>query len=132
MAAAVPLLLEANAAFYRAFSDGDLEAMADLWSRALPVACVHPGWPALHGRTLVMESWQVILRKPPPVTFADAESTVWGDMALVLCRENIEGTTLVAGNLFALEADGWHMIHHQATPLSALPGEGSVPPASVH
>ena len=128
----MPRLLEANAAFYHAFAAGDLAAMEALWSRSFPVACVHPGWPALQGRTLVMESWEVILRAPPPITFAEAESTDWGAFAMVLCREHIDGATLVATNLFAREADGWLMVHHQATPLSALPGGGATPPAGLH
>ncbi len=132
MGDAVARLLAANAAFYRAFAAGDMEAMTTLWSARRPVACVHPGWPALRGRKLVLESWQVILRSPPPVTFADAEATLWGDLAMVLCRENVDGTTLVASNLFAREREDWRMVHHQATPLTATPAEGAVPTVSVH
>jgi hypothetical protein len=119
MAAATPPLLAANAAFYRAFAAGDLPAMAALWSERQPVACVHPGWPALSGRAIVMESWQMILRTPPALSFTDAEACDWGAAGLVLCRERVAGTTLVASNLFVLEDDAWRMVHHQATPLGA-------------
>ena len=37
-------LLAANEAFYRAFASRDAEAMAGLWARTVPVACIHPGW----------------------------------------------------------------------------------------
>ena len=40
-------VLFANEAFYRAFADRDMDAMAALWAADGPVACIHPGWPAL-------------------------------------------------------------------------------------
>ena len=36
-------VLAANEAFYRAFDDGDREAMRRLWASRAPVVCVHPG-----------------------------------------------------------------------------------------
>ena len=132
MVSAVNFLMEANAAFYRAFADGDLEAMTALWSTHTPIACVHPGWPALHGRELVMESWQIILRKPPPVSFTDAEPVLWGDVGMILCRESIDGSTLVASNLFVLEDDAWRMIHHHAAPLASPTRDSETKPASLH
>ena len=54
-------VLAANLEFYRAFTMRDLGAMDALWARAAPVACVHPGWPALSDRDAIMESWRNIL-----------------------------------------------------------------------
>jgi hypothetical protein len=51
-------VLAANLEFYRAFTTRDAEAMDALWARQAPVACVHPGWPALTDRDAVMESWR--------------------------------------------------------------------------
>ena len=36
-------VLAANAAFYRAFAERDVDAMDALWARSIPVACIHPG-----------------------------------------------------------------------------------------
>src|SRR5260370_8956526 len=59
-------VLEANAIFYKAFSDGDYAAMAALWAARAPVACLHPAARALIGRSPVLESWKQILAGPSP------------------------------------------------------------------
>ena len=40
-------VLAANLEFYRAFATRDLAVMEALWAKTAPVACIHPGWPAL-------------------------------------------------------------------------------------
>ena len=75
-------VLDANTAFYSAFSNGDIEAMAQLWVRhphpllvaaaayqpsavsvaaqadEHPVVCLHPGWEAVGpAKEDVVESW---------------------------------------------------------------------------
>ena len=57
-------VLAANRAFFTAFSKRDPAAMASLWCQRAPVACVHPGWQALHGRDDVLASWEAILSHP--------------------------------------------------------------------
>ena len=57
-------ILAANTAFYSAFNDHDLEAMAALWSSSPELTCVHPGWNVLRGREAVIESWRAILGNP--------------------------------------------------------------------
>ena len=47
---------EANLSFYEAFAHQDFEAMKQLWATQSPVLCIHPGWPALHGREQVLAS----------------------------------------------------------------------------
>ena len=121
-------LLAANAAFYQAFADGDIEAMDELWARALPVACIHPGWPALHGRRDVMSSWRSILLDgdPPEIRCEGARAALLGAAGFVVCIERIGGEALVATNVFALEEGIWQIVHHQAGPVAA--DAGSAPP----
>jgi ketosteroid isomerase-like protein len=109
-------VLTANLEFYRAFGARDLAAMDALWARQAPVACIHPGWPPLADRDAVMESWRGILSNPqaPRIACYDERVFLYGDTALVICEEELEGGTLVASNLFVREADGWHIAHHQA------------------
>src|SRR5207244_11286142 len=57
-------VLAANLEFYRAFTARDLVAMDAIWARQAPVACVHPGWPALADRDSVMAGWHNILASP--------------------------------------------------------------------
>jgi ketosteroid isomerase-like protein len=110
-------VLAANAAFYAAFATKDADAMAALWARRAPVACIHPGWDALLGRDAVLASWRRILGGPgaPPITCADAVAHVLGDSAFVVCREHIPAVDLIATNVFAREDGEWRMVHHHAS-----------------
>ena len=113
-------VLAANAAFYVAFASGDADAMEGLWAKAAPIACIHPGWDALRGRTRVMASWQAILSGDggPAITCSGATAHVLGESAFVVCYETIEGTRLVATNTFVLETGSWRLVHHQAAPIA--------------
>jgi ketosteroid isomerase-like protein len=90
--------------------------MDALWARAAPVACIHPGWPPLADRDEIMQSWQGILSSPqsPRIACYDERVLVFGDTALVICEEELEGGTLVASNFFVREGDAWRLAHHQA------------------
>lgn len=109
-------VLAANLEFYRAFTARDLVAMEALWAREKPVACIHPGWPPLSGRDAVMESWHRILSNPeaPKIACFDEQVLPYGDTALVICEEELDGGTLVASNLFVREDGAWRIAHHQA------------------
>ncbi|HUK66256.1 MAG TPA: nuclear transport factor 2 family protein [Anaeromyxobacteraceae bacterium] len=113
-------VLDANSAFYRAFAARDLAAMESLWATLVPVACIHPGWDALHGRDLVIESFRAILKGPssPGIRCSHAFVQALGQIALVICREHVDGGELVATNVFVREAGGWKLVHHQASPLA--------------
>jgi len=132
-------VLAANQAFYDAFSAGDAEAMARVWSRTEPVACIHPGGPALHGRELVVESWRHILgaAEHPTVRCRGAQAHLLGDTAFVTCYEDLGGGVLVATNVFARRNGAWHLVHHQAgpamlpSPRPARPTPDPKPPGRV-
>ena len=114
-------VLAANLEFYRAFAGRDFPAMNALWSRAAPVLCIHPGWPALNGREAVMQSWRNILTNPEPtrVMCYDDQAFLYGEFAVVVCEEELAEGHLVATNMFVLEGGKWRMVHHQASPLVA-------------
>lgn len=111
--------LAANLEFYRAFTTRDLAAMDEMWAREAPVVCIHPGWTVLRGREQVMESWRGILANPdaPHVGCHDDEAFLYGDMAVVLCEEELTGGSLAATNLFIREKGRWRMVHHHASPI---------------
>lgn len=115
-------VLEANQDFYRAFSDGDFEAMSRLWAARAPIACMHPGLPAIVGRARVLGSWKRILGDASgwDMSCRDARAHVLGDTAFVTCFEaSGDGPAhLAATNVFVLEDGEWRMVHHQAGPLS--------------
>jgi ketosteroid isomerase-like protein len=110
-------VLAANAAFYAAFAAKDADAMAALWARRAPVACIHPGWHALRGRDAVLASWRSILSGPgaPPISCSDARAHALGDTAFVICIEHIPGVELIATNVFVREDGEWRMVHHHAS-----------------
>lgn len=109
-------VLAANLEFYRAFAARDVAAMDALWARQAPVACLHPGWAALKDREAIIESWAGIFSNPdtPRIACFDEHAFLYGDAALVLCEEELEGGTLAASNLFVREDGEWRIAHHQA------------------
>jgi ketosteroid isomerase-like protein len=113
-------VVAANAAFYDAINRRDVATLDLLWATEAPVACIHPGWPALLGRDDVMESWRAILTSPeaPRIRCEDPVPHVVGDTAFVVCLETIAQGTLVATNVFVREHGAWKMAHHHAGPTS--------------
>ena len=109
-------VLAANLEFYRAFAARDLAAMASLWARKAPVACLHPGWTALNDREAIIESWAGILANPdaPRIVCYEEQVFLYGDVALVLCEEELDGGTLAASNFFVRECGEWRIAHHHA------------------
>jgi ketosteroid isomerase-like protein len=109
-------VLAANLEFYRAFTTRDVAALDALWARQAPVACLHPGWTALTDRQTIMSSWANILGNPgaPRIVCYDGRVLLFGDTALVLCEEELDGGTLAASNFFVREDGVWRLAHHHA------------------
>ena len=112
-------VLLANEAFYRAFNQRDMELMEGLWADGDGVSCVHPGWNVIEGREPVLDSWRAILGNPSQTRIVTGGATVTfqGDMAIVLCRELVGGSPLIATNIFVREGEGWRLLHHQSGPV---------------
>ncbi len=113
-----------NESFYHVFRQRDLDMMARLWAEDLPVACAHPGWPAISGRDEVLGSWEAILNNPdaPEVSCHAAQAFAVGEnAAFVICYERVGDSVLVATNYFAREAGEWRMVHHHAGPCNVSP-----------
>ncbi|MGJ0395727.1 MAG: nuclear transport factor 2 family protein [Methylocystis sp.] len=115
-------LVDANAAYYRAFAARDLGAMSDLWAED-GCSCVHPGWPALVGRTPVLASYRDIFRNPQQeaVTARDPQTLIEGADGRVFCIEEVGGGLLLATNWFRWSGERWRLVHHQAGPLAMAP-----------
>ena len=114
-------VLAANERFYRAFNEGDLAAMDELWAARSPVACLHPGDSLIVGRQQVLRRWREILVSRPPFTLRCDGPTVqlFGTTAIVYCYEggNDDLAHLAVTNVFVREGDAWHMVHHHAGPM---------------
>lgn len=73
---------------------GDFDRMSAVWADgqyAEAVSCVHPGWTMLRGRESVLRSWALIMANTSYIQFVltDVETDVYGDHAVVTCKENI-------------------------------------------
>ena len=112
-------VLAANRAFYRAFSDRDVEAMDRVWATSGALVCLHPGQPPLHERTEIMASWRGILRHPEAPRVRIAGEWVVGrpGLAIVVCREILPEGQLMATNTFVRQSDGWRMLGHHSGPV---------------
>lgn len=121
-------VLAANAAFYDAFTRGDVTVMESLWAERAMVACVHPGRIPLFGRAAVLESWQVILTGParPQITCRNAVVHPLGqNAAFVVCVEVLAGGPLAATNVFVREDGAWKLVQHHAGFVARVPPDGS-------
>lgn len=129
-------VLLANASFYDAFAQRNVEAMDGVWARESPVTCIHPGWNVLAGREAVLESWRDILGEPgsPPIRCSNAVVYLYGETASVVCIERLPTGGLVATNVFVQEQGRWRMVHHHAGPVArhAIPPPEDPPPRTLH
>lgn len=117
-------VLAANEAFYQAFNQKDATLMGQVWAQSEQVTCIHPGWNVIHGRERVLDSWRSILANPdqPRIVTGGADVSFFGQIALVICRELVAGSPLVATNVFVREGDAWKLLHHQSGPVYTSAG----------
>ena len=112
-------VLAVNRAFYDAFNERDVEAMAELWAQSDDVTCIHPHRAVIAGHQEIMRSWRAILRNPdqPRIVFATETPRIVGDIGIVAGREVVAGVPIVATNLYRREAGTWKIIHHHGSPV---------------
>lgn len=127
-------LLDANAAFYRAFEEADLDAMSDLWEHSDRVSCVHPGWSALRGWGEVAASWATLFggRQRLQFILTDVRAVVAGEVGWVSVDENLlagdvtggagSTGTVAAINVFVRGGEGWRMVAHHGAPVVGRTG----------
>lgn len=119
--------LEAEAAFYAAFMQRDVEAMMTVWAEDEGIACIHPAGPVRIGRQAVRESWQAVFRGSPQMQFlVEERSRVQSEtLAVHVVHEHIRvggeppPPPVIATNAYRLTEHGWRMILHHASPSPA-------------
>jgi ketosteroid isomerase-like protein len=116
-------VLRANAAFYEAFEQRDLDAMSDIWEHSDRVTCVHPGWAILSGWAAVSASWYALFDGPQRLQFivTGERVEVVGDLAWVTCNENLLDTgatqAVAATNVFGRQGGAWKLLVHHGSPV---------------
>lgn len=114
--------------FYEAFSNGDIEAMSNVWSDTSQIRCVHPGMASVEGRKAVMESWKRYFSVPVPPSASSSsfftiepervQIEICGLIAICSCVERTQGGgQLEALNIYKREDGRWKMTLHQAGPV---------------
>ena len=116
--------------FYDAFSQGDIQAMGEVWSTESHVRCVHPGMVSLEGREAVMESWKQIFSGGGGQFDIEPERSqieICGLTAICSCVEKTQGGgQLEALNIYKREGGTWRMTLHMAGPVVVQSGGGAV------
>lgn len=118
-------VLRANAAFYQAFEERDLDAMSEVWEHSDRVTCVHPGWATLRGWGAVAGSWVALFNGPSELQFilTDVCVAAEGDVAWVTLDENLlgagTGATVAAQNTFVRRDDGWLLVAHHGAAIAS-------------
>ena len=113
----------ANAEFYEALEQADLELMAQVWERSDDAVCAHPGRAPLRGWGDVWASWEAILSSGgnPQIIITEEQVTRRGPLAWVTAIENMisQGHTGAAAalNVFQHDGDRWRMVVHHAAPV---------------
>ncbi|MYS81243.1 nuclear transport factor 2 family protein [Embleya scabrispora] len=130
---------EVNLALWTAVEEGDIDALGAIWADgadAPSVTCVHPGWPALHGRAEILRSYALIMANTAYVQFflTDVEVKLAGEVAVLSCTANMltgmaeedggdeagfAGGRAVVTNVFRRTPTGWRLWLHHASPVMA-------------
>jgi ketosteroid isomerase-like protein len=121
---------DAEAAFYRAFENTDLDAMMDVWSPDDPgIVCIHPGGARLRGPDAIREAWKQIFEGGMPLTFRLTDYSIVGrpGMRIHNVREEIRlrgkdaiAAVVLATNVFIERPGiGWRLwMHHGSNPVA--------------
>jgi len=105
-----------------------------LWADGDDISCIHPGWPAIVGRSAVIGSWRGILSSTdrPHITCQEPYAIVTGDHGRVLCVELIGPVALAACNHFTRVDGTWRLVHQQSSPIAQIVNETPPPGRQVH
>ena len=127
-------VMDINEKFYSVFSSGDFRNMQDLWSKSVEVSVIHPGMPAIHGYTEVMQSWKQILGSSGSMDIhcRNSRAYLYDNFAYVLCNELVSGTRLVATNIYSRQSGKWLMVHHHAATEHTMSRVQTVPEGHLH
>ena len=117
---------EANLRFYEAFTHGDIEKMAEVWSQTPHARCVHPGWELVVGWADIRTSWTEIFRTVQEISFQlqdihveVAGRTAWANLVAYVSVTTDEGETFQAAinttNIFELVDLDWKLLLHHSS-----------------
>lgn len=123
---------DAEAAFYEAFTKGDLDAMMAVWADDDDIYCVHPQGRRVSGVEQVRESWRQIFAGGQTLRFQlRHQQTIQAMMVsvhsvyehIMVAGETRARAPMIATNVYLRTDRGWRIVAHHAAPAPADPGE---------
>ena len=116
---------DAEAQFYEALRDGDLDRVMAVWADDDDVVCVHPGGTRVVGPQAVRAAFEAIFANGQIVVHAEhVKRVVAMGSAVHSVLERIDVITaegprtgwIVATNVYVKTSQGWRMVAHHASP----------------
>ena len=116
---------DAEAQFYEAVRDGDLERLMAVWADDDDVVCVHPGGTRLVGPQAVRAAFEAIFANGGIAVHPEHVKRVHAmGSAVHSVLERIDVVTVdgprtgwvVATNVYVKTGEGWRMVLHHASP----------------
>ena len=133
---------EAEAAFYKAFTNTDIERMAGVWADGIRILCIHPGGDLLRGKTAVIRSWMEVFANsdPPVIEYRLVGNFEAEGLAVHLVEELIRPrgkrtetpTRVMATNVFIREGQSWKLAEHHASLPLITREEANREPSRLH
>ncbi|OEU22545.1 hypothetical protein FRACYDRAFT_232703 [Fragilariopsis cylindrus CCMP1102] len=128
-------VLQANSAFYRAFSDKDVGEMERLWLADRSCICIHPSFSPLSGVRDIMKTWKRMFESSVGsfqrtwIDPCEIHLTVKATTAIVTCEEHVYARRFVRGqrrkservnklmatNIFRKVGGKWYMTYHHSS-----------------
>mmetsp|Transcript_18313 Transcript_18313/g.41800 ORF Transcript_18313/g.41800 Transcript_18313/m.41800 type:complete len:583 (-) Transcript_18313:171-1919(-) len=129
------LVLQANSAFYRAFSDKDVVEMERLWLKDRSCICIHPSFKPLSGVREIMSTWKRMFESSVGsfqrtwIDPCEIQLTVKATTAVITCVEDVYARRFVRGkrrkselvnkltatNIFRKVGGRWYMTYHHSS-----------------
>jgi len=116
---------DAEAQFYDALRDGDLERVMAVWADDDDVVCVHPGGTRMVGPQAVRAAFAAIFASgniavhPEHVKRVQAMGSAVHSVLERIAIVTVEGPRtgwIVATNVYVKTSQGWRMVAHHASP----------------
>ncbi|HEX7637110.1 MAG TPA: nuclear transport factor 2 family protein [Burkholderiaceae bacterium] len=133
---------DAEAQFYEALRDGDLERLMAVWADDEEIVCVHPGGTRITGVHAIRASFEAIFANgtlavhPEHVQALHAMGCAVHSVLERLDVITAEGPRtgwVVATNVYVKTAHGWRLAaHHASAGSTDEPPEALEPPAVLH
>ena len=129
------LVLQANSAFYRAFSEKEIREMDRLWLKDRSCICIHPSFKPLTGVNDIMSTWKRMFESSAGsfqrtwIDPCEIQLSVKATTAVVTCVEDVYARRFVRGqrrkselvnkltatNIFRKVGGRWYMTYHHSS-----------------